>query len=247
MTLKITILGSSAMYATPEWACSGYLVESGGTTLWLEAGGGTWRNLQNHTDFTKVNGVMLTHRHPDHTIDVFQAFHARNYGCPEALPQIPLWAPQETIERLLGFAKELPESFDLRPISEDTSLEFAGHDFSFVRMAHPAETLGVRIEKEGAVLAFSSDTGPAADFERLAHDASLFLCEATFQDDHQWEGHLSAGQAGKIAAATRVKRLALTHLPAGRDLSVSLAQAQAAAPGLHIDIVQDGMSFEVGP
>ena len=247
MTMKITILGSSAMYATVERACSGYLVENDGTTLWLDAGGGTWRNLQAHTDFRKLGGVILTHRHPDHTIDLFQAFHARNYGCPQPLPQIPLWAPQETIDRLLGFAKELPESFDLRAISEDESLEWEGLDFSFVRMAHPAETLGVRIEKGDASLAFSSDTGPDADFERLAHDASLFLCEATFQDDHQWEGHLSAGQAGKIAAATRVKRLALTHLPADRDLSVSLDQARTAAPGLQVDIVQDGMSFEVGP
>ena len=247
MTLKITILGSSAMYATLERACSGYLVERNGTTLWLEAGGGTWRNLQTHTDFEKLGGVMLTHRHPDHTIDLFQVFHARRYGAPDPLPRIPLWAPADTIDRLLGFSSELAESFEPRPISEDEPLEFAGMSFSFVRMAHPPETVGVRIESDGATFAFSSDSGPASDYARLAHDASLFLCEATFQDaDLGWEGHLSASQAGKIAASVGAQRLALTHLPPNRDLSVSLDEARAAAPRLQVEIVEDGMTFEVG-
>ena len=77
MTMSLTVLGSSGMYATPERACSGYLVEIDDQTLWLDAGAGTWRNLMRHTDFRDLSGVLLSHRHPDHTTDVFQADHAR--------------------------------------------------------------------------------------------------------------------------------------------------------------------------
>src|SRR5687767_4387787 len=105
MSFTVTILGSSAMFATRERACSGYLLEIDGHHLWLDAGAGTWRNLLKHCAYQDLAGVILTHGHPDHTSDVFQAYHARNYGQAERLPTIPLWAPQDTVDKLVGYSE----------------------------------------------------------------------------------------------------------------------------------------------
>lgn len=246
MSFAITLLGSSGMFQTTERACSGYLLHIAGKHLWLDAGAGTWANLQRHISYRDIDGVLLTHAHPDHTTDVLQAYHARRYGEAERLPDIPLWAPKETLDRLCGFAGGLDEAFELRPLSSADEVELAGATLSFVEMAHPECTLGVRVETDDAVAAFSSDTGEEADFDTLAAGADVFFCEATSQDsDPIWEGHLRASQAAAIAARVGVKRLVLTHLRPGRDHSVTLEEARRAAPDLDIALAADGMRLEL--
>jgi len=246
MSFSVTVLGSSGMFQTLDRACAGYLLQIDGANLWLDAGAGTWQNLLRSIDYADLDGVLLTHGHPDHTTDVLQAYHARRYGQAEALDPIPLWAPHETLDRLTMFAKGIDEAFDLKAITGDDEISFRGANLTFVEMAHPEPTLGVRVELGGTVAAFSSDTGEAADFETLAGGADLFVCEATSQEsDDLWEGHLRASQAARIAQQVKVKRLVLTHLRPGRDHSTTLAEAQAAAPGLSIDLAADGMRLEL--
>ncbi|MFN2488266.1 MAG: MBL fold metallo-hydrolase [Actinomycetota bacterium] len=247
MTPAVTVLGSSGMYATTDRACAGYLLELNDAHVWMDAGAGTWRNLVAQLDYGSLDAVLLTHRHPDHTTDVFQAFHARQYGDSGPLAPIPLWAPAETLERLCAFGGELEAAFELRAITPGDTLDVGGARFSFVSMAHPVDTLGVRVELDGAVLAYSSDTGPDANLSALAHEADLFICEATLQDsDKSWEGHTSASQAGALAAQLRVHRLMLTHLPPGRDAGVSLDEARRTCGDVPVELATDGMRYEVG-
>ncbi len=247
MSLELTVLGSSGMFATPQRASSGYLLEYNDMRLWMDAGAGSWRNLMRHIDYRTLDGIVLSHRHPDHTTDVFQAFHARHYGGPEPLPPIPLWAPAETLGRLCAFDGEIEESFDLRSIAAGESLEIATATFSFVAMAHPVETVGMRIDVDNALVAYSADTGPDADLSTLAAGTDLFLCEATLQDgDEPWSGHMSASDAGRIAAVLGTDRLMLTHLPPGRDLELSLKQAQGASRDVPVELAQDDRRLRIG-
>ena len=234
------------MFATRSRAASGYLLEFDNTRLWLDAGPGTWRNLLEFIDYEQIDGVLLTHRHPDHTTDVFQAFHARHYGGPEPLPAIPLWAPAETINRVCGFAEEVQQTFDLRTVAPGGDISVGPATLSFVAMAHPVETVGVRVENDGVSLAYSADTGPDADFATLAGGADLFLCEATLQDaDESWEGHMSASAAAAVARRVGARRLLLTHLSPGRDRAMSLDQARRSGGELPIDLAEDGMTCPV--
>jgi ribonuclease BN (tRNA processing enzyme) len=234
------------MYATVERAASGYLLETADNRIWIDCGSGTWQHLQERWDWREVDAIVLSHRHPDHTTDVFQLYHARQYGDPEPKPPIPLYAPQETIDHLAAYTEGLAESFVFNPIDADDDLEVGSTRFAFTRMAHPADTLGIRIEQSGSVLAYTADTGQAADFKSLARDADIFLCEATFQEsDDEWEGHLHAARAGRIAAEQGCGRLVLTHLPPERDLSISLEQAEATSGDVSVSLAEDGMRFEI--
>jgi ribonuclease BN (tRNA processing enzyme) len=246
VSLAITVLGSSGMFATEDRACSGYLVEIGAKRIWLDAGAGTWQHLLDHIRYEDLDGVLLTHRHPDHTTDVFQAYHARWLGGPEPLPPIPLWAPAETLQCVTDFYDVTDEGFVLHEITEDASIQIEDAHFRFFKMAHPPQTLGVRIERDGAVVSYSADSGEDADYAGLAGGADVFICEATLQDsDDLWFGHLRASQAGRIAAKLGAKLTVLTHLPPGRDHARSLAEAQSASGDADILLAFDGLSLDV--
>ena len=247
MSFSVTVLGTSGMFATTERACAGYLVQVAGKNVWLDAGAGTWRHLLTHIAYEEIDAVILTHRHPDHTSDIFIADHAFQYGGPEPLPAVPLWAPAEALEYVQAFAPDIEASFTLTAVHAGEAVDIEGAKVSFVEMAHPPETVGVRIEHEGGVFAYSADTGAEADFHALAGGADVFVCEATLQDaDEVWEGHLRGSQAARIFQDLASKRLVLTHLPPGRDHGLSLQQALDVDPGAPVSLATDGDRLAVG-
>jgi ribonuclease BN (tRNA processing enzyme) len=247
MSFKVTVLGSSGMFATRDRAASGYLVRSDDLTVWVDAGGGTWRNLLRHVDYDQIDAIVLSHRHPDHTIDLFQMLHARLHGGDEPLPPIPLIANSETLERVDSYVGDLSEAFNFTEVAAAGSIKLGSLALSFFQMQHWCDTLGLRMEDSDGSWAYSSDTGPEGDILELARDVDLFVCEATIQDsDPESIGHLRASQAGSFAASAGVGRLVLTHLPPASDLGLSLAEADATCEGISLELADDGKVYEVG-
>ena len=233
------------MFATTERAAAGYLLEIGGLRIWLDAGPGTWRNLLRLTDYKDLDGVILTHVHPDHTTDVFGCYHALAYGGPKPLPPIPLWAPAQVLERLCAYAGQVDIAFDLRPVAAGGTFSVGRAQVMLFEMAHPVETVGVRVDCNGSTFAYTADSGIEGDLLPLTKGAGLLMSEATLQecDGPDFEGHMSAAQAARVAREAAVKRLVLTHLPPGRDLGVSLAEARAAAPEVYATLATDGERY----
>jgi ribonuclease Z len=92
--------------------------------------------------------------------------------------------------------------------------------------------------RQGQRFAFIMDTRLCDAAFALADHADMVVCESTFADDDAAlaaeYGHLTAGQAGRIAAESRARLLVLTHfsqryLPA--DSQRLAAQAAAAFAG----------------
>lgn len=73
----------------------------------------------------------------------------------------------------------------------------------------------VSVLKPGQSFAFILDTRVCDHAVRLARNADLVVCEATFLNENEQEardfGHLTAAQAAQIAANAGARRLALTH------------------------------------
>lgn len=93
----LTVLGCDGSYPGPGGAASGYLVEVAGVAVWLDAGPGTFANLQLVSNPGAVDAVILSHEHPDHWSDVDSyAVWLRERG--PAHP-IPVYAPPGLRER----------------------------------------------------------------------------------------------------------------------------------------------------
>ena len=77
--MKLTVLGGSAAAPNPGDACAGYHVASGATALLLDCGSGVVSQLRALADERALSGVVVSHLHADHTLDLVTLRYALKY------------------------------------------------------------------------------------------------------------------------------------------------------------------------
>jgi ribonuclease BN (tRNA processing enzyme) len=101
--MELTILGTATPYPVPGNACSGYLVTSGGASIWIDAGTGTLAELQRHTPLETLDAIFISHRHADHAADLLVAYYALKFSALRAQAKIPVIGPEALAERMADF------------------------------------------------------------------------------------------------------------------------------------------------
>ncbi len=218
MGLSVTVLGCSGTYASAAGACSGYLVRSDNTNVWLDCGPGTLANLQRHVGLAELDAVVVSHSHPDHWLELPVLRNALKYVLK--IEGLRVLGTAET-ERLANVVcgDGLAPTMSWETIGDGDRSVIGDLELRFSRTDHPVETLAVRIDHDGQTLGYTADTGPAWSLASLDEDGTGFdlaLCEATLgPGDEGTVQHCSARQAATMATEAGVRHLMLTHLMAG--------------------------------
>jgi ribonuclease BN (tRNA processing enzyme) len=230
--VRLTVIGSSGTFPAPGRPTAAFLVQHNSTRVWCDAGPGTFAFLPVEPDM--VDAIVVSHQHPDHCLDLLTAFHAYRFR-PEPRYGVPVYCPQAVIDRLMGFVEagddsELVKTLAFHPVNDGDAVQIGELSVSFATTDHSVPTVASRWEANGKILAYSADTGPAGDWMRVASDADLFLCEASYQGpagESDYPYHLTAGEAGAIARRVGARHLMLTHIPPYLDATQSVAEAEA--------------------
>lgn len=251
--MELIVLGTYGMYAGPGGATAGYLLRHDGFSLWVDLGSGTLANLQRHIGPLEVGAVVVSHRHPDHLVDLFPYLYARVYGSEEQTMGTPLFGPPEVFDKVRVLlsgagADELATTFRLSEVVPGDEFEAGPFRVRTARMAHPVPTIGMRVEAEGTVFAYTADTGPTDAIADLGAEADLLLSEATWQEDGSAfppDLHMTAREAGEHARRASAKRLMLTHIKPTLDRERSRDETASIFEG-EILLATEGMVLEVG-
>jgi ribonuclease BN (tRNA processing enzyme) len=209
--LTLTVLGCDGSHAGAGGAASGYLVRSwtSGTTVWLDAGPGTFANLQRFCDPRALDAIVLSHEHTDHWSDLSGFVTAAKHTLDWHRDPVPVLAAPGIEE---GLGKQTDGILAWQTVGDGDGRSVGGVRLTFSRTDHGPVTLAVRLEGDGATLGYSADSGPGWSLETLGTALDLALCEATYTMDHEGTAqHMSARQAGSTAKAAGAKRLVLTH------------------------------------
>ena len=243
--MKLTVLGCSGSFAGPGGACSGYLVRGGGVNLWLDCGPGTLANLQEHLDLDAIDGIVISHSHPDHWVDLLPFHNVVKYIRKRS--GLPIWTTRRVQELTEAVNSEIGHEFDWTVIDESSHVELGRLRLSFSRTDHPPETLAVRIDElDGPSIAYTADTGPEWSLSELGHGLDAALVEASIPIEYEGQvQHLSGRQAGRTASKAGVKRLLLTHVQPGIDPARQLADARAEFDG-PAELVAPNLTYEIG-
>jgi ribonuclease BN (tRNA processing enzyme) len=262
--MRLTVVGCSGSVPGPTSAASCYLLEAdgfdddGAPRTWrvlLDLGSGALGSLQQYVDPMSVDAVLLSHLHADHCLDLCGLYVMLKHSPVGAQPRprIPVWGPSGTAARLAG-AYDLPADpgmsaeLDVQAWSDGQQVRIGPLTVTPMLVNHPVEAYGLRVELEGAVLAYTGDTDACDALKSLCHNADLVLADAAFVDGRdEVEGiHLSGRRAAQAALdAEGVGRLVLTHLPPWNDPQVCLAQARELWDG-PLEVAAPGATYLVG-
>lgn len=246
--MRLTVLGCSGTYAGPDSACSGYLVQTGGLNVLLDAGPGVLAALQGQIALEDLDAVFFTHSHPDHWVEAPVMRNALRYVLHS--DGLPVYSTGETLGLISEICHEhVGPTFEMQSVSDGDEVTFGGLTVRCSQTQHPPETLGLCIDDGAHRLAYSADTGADWSFEEFGAPVDLGICEATFRDGTEAalygrEVHMTALDAGTMAHKAGARRLMITHLLPGADRAGARVEAEETY-GAPVRVAESGLAIDL--
>jgi ribonuclease BN (tRNA processing enzyme) len=220
MPMKLKILGTGTATPSLQRGSSSYLLSTTWGSILVDIGPSVVRRLLEYGQTTDdIDMIVLTHFHPDHTVDLATFLFASNYGdVTRKKPLILLGG-----RGLKGFYKNLVHLYRwLSPIGYDLILkslpagEWSLGEVSITtsKSNHNPESIALRIEegKSGAKsIVFTGDTGFSKRLVALTAHADLMVSECSFPE-RKVRGHLNLAALQRIVKEAKPRQVILSHL-----------------------------------
>ena len=220
MSAKLIFLGTASAVSYPGHENSYMVIKGEERSILIDCSTMPLLRLSDAgVDYNLVSDLIITHFHPDHVSGLAtlimemwikgrsNEFHI--HGCEHAISRA-----MQMLE-LFGWKDwkgMYPVYFHSLPL-EELTLVLDGDDFKIWSSPgkHLIPSIGIRVEdqKSNFTLAYTSDTEPIPEMERLAEGVDVLVHEAAGNAPF----HSSPSQAGEVAAKAGVKALYLTHYP----------------------------------
>jgi ribonuclease BN (tRNA processing enzyme) len=245
----LRILGGCGAWPAAGEACSGYLVEHEGYLLLIDPGYAVVPRLLRLVDAERVDAVLVSHRHPDHCVDLNPLLRARALRDDPA-PALPVHALPGALDAVLALDRPgmLDDALDLREFRAGDPLTVGPFAVDTRDLPHSAPNAGFRIAVDGAVLVYTGDAAPDPALVELARGADVLLAEASFVDEVPLDarGKLSSARdVARQATEAGVGSLVLTHLLPGTDRRHARRTARAGFDG-QVRVAHAGLALTVG-
>jgi len=243
--MKLTVIGYWGAFPNKNEGTSGYLINSGDYNILVDCGSGVLSQVQNYIDLSKIDVVILSHFHADHISDIYCIQY-------EAYLSLKLNMRKKPLEI---YAHDLDPKFNdlnykgatiAKRIDDKTILDFGDLNVSFKKVTHEVPCFAMRFQENNKVITYSADTEWCNEIIDLSKEANIFICEASLFNSlkGQVNGHLTAGEVGKIANMSKVDKLLLTHFPHYGDLEQLVMEAKEEFKG-EIYKAKTGLTFEL--
>lgn len=243
---KITILGSANAVAKSDQQNAHLLFETSSRKIMVDCGNYAASSLARvGVDVNQITDLVLTHFHADHVGSL--PLVIMDMWLEKRTAPLTIYGLEITIEK----AQKLLDLFDWQKwinmfpvvfvsVAEEGNLKMIADKelvVSALPVLHLIPTIGLRFEFAGGrTVAYSCDTEPCEELNRLADKADILLQEAAGPG----KGHTSPQQAGEIASRCGVKQLVLIHYEARRGKQTLLSEAQSNYDG-KVVVAEDGM------
>jgi ribonuclease Z len=250
-TVKLIVLGTAA--AIPDMSHENVYMalDSGNLKLLIDCSGSpAARLMRAGLDLMDLDGLIVTHHHPDHI-----------YGVPSLLMNLwlmgwqgpfPIYGSGKSLQVIKGMMDLYgwdkwpnfpPIDFREIPLVPDTPVISDNHiSITASPVEHMVPTIGLRMtnRKTGKVLVYTSDTMRDPCVVHLARDADILIHEAT----GEYFGHSSGADAGLDALEANAKRLVLVHYPPVRgNPQAILEEAKGVFKG-PVELAEDFNVYE---
>ena len=247
--MQVTFLGTNGWFDTPAGNTVSVLVQAEEYDLIFDAGNGIAK-ADRYITQDKPVFLFLSHFHLDHIAGLHTLVKLR---LKKGLTIVCQPGGGEILRRFVAEPFTVPLD-DLPYTVRVLELGAGVHTLPFPvecrPLVHPVPCTGYRVEIDGKVIAFCTDTGVCDNAALLARDADLLITECSLKPGEESPGwpHLNPQDAIGIARRARAKRLAFVHFGAEvyrtiEERYIVQAMFEKASPGLIV--ATDDLSVEV--
>lgn len=248
------VLGKSPAWQDAGGACSSYLVTDGDYRLLIDCGNGAFAKLRERIDYTLIDAVLVSHLHADHFLDLVP--FAYGLTLPPGIDvRASLHIPPGSGERLervpatWGSSGLLEDAFEVAEYEHAGGLRLGPLEIKLHPVPHFAETHAVELRSPGGGrLLYGADCRAGEEIVAAARGVDVLVAEATLPEREDpsvpvpERGHMSAAEAGEVAAEAGVGELILTHFSDLVDPRTMLLEAASAFEG-PIRLAAEGMTI----
>ncbi len=236
--------GARFMVAQQVAASGGLFIESGDTRLSLDPGpGAIVQYAQRGIDLTTLAGIVVSHRHLDHSNDLNVMIEGMTDGgfahrsvvmCPsDVLDDDPV---------LLKYVRRFPR--EIVRLAPETAYTIGDLAFTTsARHVHQVETYGFRF---GDALGWVTDSGY---YEGIAeqHRARVMVLHTILLDCRAGIPHLCVADVERIIRDARPEVALLTHfgMAVWRANPTEIAERMSQRLGIDVRAAKDGMSVDI--
>lgn len=256
--MDVTVLGGRAAAAAAGVGCSGYLVRTDQTTLVVDLGTDTLTELLRQVAIPDITAVVISHGHPDHTLDLIGLHDAVAYGLAPVDP-VPLWLPPGAKHMLTKVGSLfsggsdgddwLATAFVADTYRPEETLRFGDIALTFRKTQHAEACWAIRMDAPDGSVGYTADTGSYGDLVDHFRDVDLLISEATYgrkepARPRAERPHLTLADAATLARECGAQRLLLAH-----TLDPDSAGLGAAAERLvrvPVDVARPGLAIPIG-
>ena len=224
--MQVTFLGTNGWYDTITGNTCSVLVQTKEYDIIFDAGNGIAK-ADRYITQEKPAFLFISHFHIDHIAGLHTLVKFKFKKGLTICGQVGSTAVLNTFVAepfTVPFA-QLPFSVTIRELGEGRhAMPFA---LECLPLIHPAPCIGFRIEIDGKVITYCTDTGVCDNAIRLGRDADLLITECALKPGETSPGwpHLNPEDAIGIAQKAHAKRLALMHF--GAEVYRTLADRRA--------------------
>jgi len=246
----ITFLGTGGARFTiisQVLASGGLWLNLDGTEILLDPGPGcivqsTKRKLRG----AKLSGIILSHRHLDHSADGNVMVEAMTQGGFKRRGW--LFAPADALESepvIFSYLKNNLEGIEV--LQEGKSYSIGNVSFTTpIRHIHPVETYGMLFSTGEHTFSYIADS---RYFDGLCHSygSELLIINVVFLEAGRPFDHLSVPDAERIIMELKPKVAILTHfgMTMWRAKPWEIAQRLSQKTGVRVLAARDGMKFDL--
>lgn len=226
---------------------AGIWISASGTNMLVDPGPGSIVRCalsRPKLDASKLDGIILTHRHLDHSNDINVMIEAMTEGgfkkrgvvfCPQdALIDDPV---------ILKYARTLPEKIEILKSKKKYSID----NFKFqtsMKHIHPAETYGIKFKIKNTTVSLITDT---KYFKKLSgfYNSDLLIISVVLIEPRKDVYHLSLKDVENLIREIKPKKVILTHFGMTMLKAKPYLQAERLSKELKVEVIAayDGMVY----
>jgi len=245
--MRLTFMGTAGarfMVAKQLAASGGLYIEDGKAHISLDPGpGAVVQYAKRKVDLTKLDAIVLSHRHLDHSNDVNVMIEAMTEGGFSRRGR--LFCPTDALEGdpvVLQYLRHFPE--EIVPLQPETEYRVNGLSFTTTpRHVHQVETFGFRF---GDRLGWVTDS---AYYDGIAeqHKAEVMLIHLVLMQCRTGLPHLCLDDVERIIREAKPRLAIITHfgMTVWRAHPWEVAADLTQRIGTEVKAARDGMALEL--